>query len=119
MTGPLDDLFAALAEPTRRRLLERLIHDGPETATNLVARCADDRNSPLTRQAIVKHLQALVEAGLATPVRAGREVRYTATPEPLARVVGWLVETGPRWDHRLEKLQKRMAEVADVPRSAS
>jgi len=102
VTRPLDDLFAALADPTRRQLLERLIHDGPDTATNLVQLCQGNRPTPISRQAIVKHLRALVDAGLATPVRSGREVRYTATPEPLANVVAWLVETSPGWDRRLE-----------------
>jgi len=111
VTRPLDALFAALADPTRRQLLERLIHDGPDTATNLVQICQRDRPTPISRQAIVKHLHALVDAGLATPVRSGREVRYTATPEPLTNVVAWLVETSPGWDRRLEKLRARASAV--------
>ena len=55
----LDDLFGALSDPTRRALFERLLKQGPDTATRLA------EHTTLTRQAVVKHLQALVEAGLA------------------------------------------------------
>jgi DNA-binding transcriptional ArsR family regulator len=96
--GALDDLFGALADPTRRSLFRALVERGPQTATVL----ADDR--PLSRQAVVKHLQALVDAGLATSARDGREVRYRATSEPLAGVVQWLVEASPQWDRRVERL---------------
>ena len=119
MTRPLDDLFAALADPTRRQLLERLIHDGPDTATNLVRLCHGNRPTPISRQAIVKHLHALVDAGLATPVRRGREVRYTATPEPLANVVAWLVETSPGWDRRIEKIRARASAIDHNAESGS
>ena len=100
-SGILDDLFGALADPTRRALLERLLRHGPDTATRLAA------DSPLSRQAVVKHLQALVEAGLAAPTREGREVRYAATTERLATAVTWLLESSPQWDRRIEKLQRR------------
>jgi DNA-binding transcriptional ArsR family regulator len=99
---PLDDLFGALADPTRRRLLERLIHEGPHTATLLAA------GSPVTRQAIVKHLQALTAAGLVTPERCGREVRYRATTEPLADAVEWLRGASAGWDRRAARLRRRV-----------
>jgi DNA-binding transcriptional ArsR family regulator len=94
----LDDLFSALSDPTRRTLFERLLRDGPDTATRLA------QDTTLTRQAVVKHLQALAEAGLAVPQRAGREVRYVATPEPLAAVVSWLTESSRGWDRRTARL---------------
>ena len=97
----LDDLFGALADPTRRALLQRLLQHGPDTATRLAA------DSPLTRQAVVKHLQALVEAGLAAPRREGREVRYVATPEPLSTALAWLVESSAHWDQRIERLRRQ------------
>ena len=100
-SGILDDLFGALADPTRRALLERLLRHGPETATRLAA------DTPLTRQAVVKHLQALVDAGLATSTRDGREVRYAATTDRLLTAVTWLLESSPQWDRRLERLRQR------------
>ena len=102
--GVLDDLFGALADPTRRALFQRLVREGPDTATNLAA------DSPLTRQAVVKHLQALVDSGLAERRRAGREVRYLATPERLATAVSWMLESSAQWDRRIERLRRRAAQ---------
>jgi ArsR family transcriptional regulator, cadmium/lead-responsive transcriptional repressor len=98
---PLDELFSVLGEPTRRRLLERLVHEGPHTATELAVDAA------VTRQGIVKHLRALAEAGLVTPERIGREVRYRATTEGLADAVAWLLDNSAKWDRRLERLRDR------------
>jgi DNA-binding transcriptional ArsR family regulator len=98
---PLDELFGVLADPTRRRLLERLVHDGPRTATELAA------GATVTRQAVVKHLQALHDAALVVPERVGREVRYRATTERLADAVAWLVENSAKWDRRLDRLRDR------------
>jgi len=101
VTGPLDELFGALADPTRRRILELLVHDGPQTATQLVAHFA------ASRQAVVKHLQALAAAGLVVGERHGREVRYRATTEQLATAVNWLLDTGREWDRRADRLRAR------------
>jgi DNA-binding transcriptional ArsR family regulator len=100
---PLDELFGVLADPTRRRLLERLVHDGPRTATELA------KDATVTRQAVVKHLQALHEAELVEPERVGREVRYRATTERLADAVAWLIDNSAKWDRRLDRLRDRTA----------
>jgi DNA-binding transcriptional ArsR family regulator len=100
----LDDVFSALADPTRRAMFRRLVEDGPETATSLAA------DLPISRQAVVKHLQALGGAGLVTATRHGREVRYEAEPERLRSAVDWLVDTGERWDRRLDRLQRLLAD---------
>ncbi|MCU1389728.1 MAG: hypothetical protein JWL72_3066 [Ilumatobacteraceae bacterium] len=104
----LDDLFGALADPTRRALFTRLLHDGPQTATVLAA----DR--ALSRQAVVKHLQALAASGLASSERVGREVRYVATPERLTAVVAWLVESSGQWDRRIERLLGRVGAMPEA-----
>lgn len=107
----LDAVFSALADPTRRGLVKRLVVDGPHTATDLA------RGLPMTRQAVVHHLQALAEAGLVDAARAGREVRYRATPEPLAEAVAWMLDTGVRWDRRLERLRSQVeARAAETTR---
>jgi DNA-binding transcriptional ArsR family regulator len=100
--GALDALFGALSDPTRRRLVERLLTDGPATATALANGTAERR--PLSRQAVVKHLQVLEQAGLVTHERSGREVFYRVTPQPLAAVVSWIVDTAGQWDRRLDRL---------------
>ena len=98
----LDAVFSALADPTRRDLVARLVREGPHTATTLA------QGRPMTRQAIVHHLQALGEAGLVDATRDGREVRYRATPEPLGDAVAWMLDTGARWDRRLERLRDQV-----------
>jgi DNA-binding transcriptional ArsR family regulator len=100
--GRLDDVLGALADPTRRSLFERLATGGPDTATRL----ADGLS--VTRQAVVKHLQVLADAGLATSEREGREVRYRAEPAALADAVEWMVDTGAAWDRRLSRLRTRV-----------
>ncbi len=98
---PLDELFIALADPTRRDLLQSLVHDGPRTATQFAA------DASISRQAIVKHLKALEDAGLVAAERSGREVKYRATTARLAEAVSWLLDAGESWDLRSARLQRR------------
>jgi DNA-binding transcriptional ArsR family regulator len=98
----LDALFAAVADPTRRSLLVRLVRSGPQSATRLV------EGLSVTRQAVVKHLQVLADAGLVDSQRAGREVRYAAHPEALTAGMTWMVETGAAWDRRLDRLRRHV-----------
>lgn len=102
VSGRLDDVLGALADPTRRSLFERLRAQGPETATNLAV------GMPVSRQAVVKHLQVLAEAGLLNSERVGREVRFEADPEGLAGATAWMNEAGAAWDRRLGKLRGRL-----------
>jgi DNA-binding transcriptional ArsR family regulator len=81
-------------------LVERLLTRGPTTATVLA------ESTPLTRQAILRHLQVLEAAGLLTHERVGREVRYTVTPEPLAGAVGWMLDAAGLWDKRIDRLRR-------------
>lgn len=101
--SPDEPVFAALSDATRRRLLTRLADVGPASATQLAAEL------PISRQAVQKHLDALREARLVTSERAGREVRYTVTPEPLADAVGWIADVGAQWDSRLAALQAQFS----------
>jgi DNA-binding transcriptional ArsR family regulator len=98
-----EPVFSALSDPTRRTLLTRLSEGGPATATQLAAEL------PISRQAVLKHLEALRDARLVTSTREGREVRYTVTPEPLADAVGWIADVGAQWDSRLAALQAQFS----------
>ena len=98
MTGP-DRLFAVLADPTRRGLLERLATEGPSSATALAAEL------PVTRQAVAKHLGALAEAGLVTRSTEGREVRYRAVGGRLSGVTDWVARVDAEWEARLDRLR--------------
>lgn len=95
-SGP-DAVFGALADGTRRSLLSALA-DRPATATELASEL------PISRQAVVKHLGALADAGLVSRERAGREVRYSVTPAPLSGAVSWIAAVGAQWDNRLAAL---------------
>jgi len=94
----MTDVFAALADPTRRHLLEALAA-GESSVTALAA------DLPVTRQAVSKHPAALREAGLVTPRRAGRETLYRLEGAPLDEAVEWIVRVGGEWDARLERLR--------------
>lgn len=98
--APPQAVFAALADPTRREVLERLATDGAATPTRLAAAL------PITRQAVSKHLASLADAGLVSEHRAGRERRYTFTPEPLEDAASWMAAIGARWDRRLADLER-------------
>lgn len=98
-------VLAALANPTRRQLLDALVDSGQASATRLAGRL------PVSRQAVVKHLQVLETAGLVERVRAGREVLYAACPDPLDASARWLADLSAAWDRRLNAL-KGAAETA-------
>ena len=103
MDDRADAVFAALADPTRRRVVRCLAEDGPATATELAGRL------PVTRQAVAKHLGALGDAGLVEGERSGRELRYRLTPEPLTDAVAWMSDVGARWDRRLAALRRHLS----------
>lgn len=95
-------VFAALADPNRRFLVETLAARGTATATQLAVEL------PVTRQAVAKHLAALGEAGLVDATRAGRETRYQLTPGPLTDAIAWMERVEAQWDDRLEALQSHL-----------
>ena len=92
-------LFTALADPIRRSLLVNLAEHSPRTATQLA------EEYPITRQGILKHLTILEDAGLVAIHQAGREKRYTLTPEPLEELGQWIEDIGAKWDERLLRLK--------------
>jgi len=99
-----DDLWSAIGDPTRRRLLDQLLADGAGTATSL------SEHLPVTRQAVAKHLGVLDRVGLVHVAPAGRERRYQVDEAQLARAVAQLAAVGSTWDARLRRI-KRMAEA--------
>jgi DNA-binding transcriptional ArsR family regulator len=101
----VDELWAAVADPTRRRLLDALLAQGDATATTLA------REVPVTRQAVAKHLAVLDRAGLVEGGRQGREVRYAVRPERLDLAARSLARVASQWDQRLLAI-KRIAESA-------
>ncbi len=103
------ELWAALAEPSRLRVLEALLGRGEATPTMLA------NGLPLTRQAVTKHLAVLGRVGLVEGWRQGREVRYAVEPRRLAEAARQLNAVAARWDRRLAAI-KRIAESVHTRR---
>jgi DNA-binding transcriptional ArsR family regulator len=99
-----DDLWSAIGDPTRRRMLDLLLSEGQGTATTLSA------SLPVTRQAVTKHLAVLDRVGLVESAPAGRERRYHVDDAQLARAVAQLSSVGASWDARLRRI-KSLAEA--------
>ena len=100
MSARLDSVFAALADPTRRQVVETLLREGDTSVPVLTGRL------PMSRQAVAKHLAALGEAGLVqrSPGK-GREVRYALRPGALAPAADWVRRAEGDWDGRLARLK--------------
>lgn len=96
---PVDRVFSALSDPTRRAVIRCLSDGGPSTLGSI----ADEL--PVTRQAVAKHLALLEEAGLVSATADGRRRTYRLTPGPLSEAMGWMVDVGADWDDRLEALK--------------
>jgi DNA-binding transcriptional ArsR family regulator len=100
-----DELWAAIADPSRRRLVDLLVRGGDVTASTLA------RDVPFTRQAVMKHLSVLEHAGLVTRRREGREVLFRVDPGRLDDATRALTQVAGDWDRRLASI-KRIAEAA-------
>jgi DNA-binding transcriptional ArsR family regulator len=100
--GRADAVFTALADPTRRGLLETLSRGGNATLSALAA------GLPMSRQAVAKHLTALRDAELVSSERVGRTTVYELRPEGLADAAGWIEMVGAEWDERLAALRESL-----------
>ena len=103
MGGSVDLVFSALADPSRRFVLERLAAVGTASQTELAGEL------PVTRQAVAKHLATLREAGLVRARREGRETRYELDSAPLGEAAAWIERVGAEWGDRLEALARHVA----------
>jgi DNA-binding transcriptional ArsR family regulator len=99
-SGQGGEVFDALADPTRRHLVEALASRDGASATALAAEL------PISRQAVAKHLSTLASAGLVRSQRSGRETVYELQPAALADAADWIAEVGAEWDDRLVRLQR-------------
>jgi DNA-binding transcriptional ArsR family regulator len=99
VADPVTDVFSALADPNRRAIYEQLLGGAAMSATML----AD--GATISRQAIVKHLQQLESADLATSERRGREVVYLPAASGINNLTSWLELTTTRWQRRATKLK--------------
>ncbi len=105
MQATAENVFKALADPTRRAIFERLARDGEQTVHTLTDRAG------VSQPAVSKHLGVLKHARLVRNRREGRETHYSALPQALAPLIDWISLYGAFWQDRfdrLENLLKRM-----------
>ena len=109
-----EQVFTALADPSRRAILAALAAGGPATATDLAGRL------PITRQAIAKHLALLAEAGLVTAEPGERRrVRYRLHSAPMRVAQQFLAALARDWDGPLSALQDHLEQSAGGPSTAA
>ena len=101
----VDELWSAIGDPTRRRVLDLILDRGEATATVVAGEL------PVTRQAVAKHLIVLDRAGLVEARREGRELRYAVRPQRLDAAARSVASVAAQWDARLVAI-KRIAEAA-------
>lgn len=99
-----EQLWEAVGDPSRRRVLDLILARGEATPTMLAAEL------PVTRQAVSKHLAILARAGLVEAHRQGRETRYTVRPDRLGEAAQAMAEAAAQWDRRLHTI-KYLAEA--------
>jgi DNA-binding transcriptional ArsR family regulator len=97
----VESVIGALADPTRRRVLEALAAYPAASASALA------RELPISRQMVLKHLGVLQDSGLVSSTRAGREVLFQVQSAPLADTADWLTSLAAQWDSRLADLKAR------------
>ncbi len=104
-TQPDDELWSAIGDPSRRRVLDLLVSGGEATASALAGQV------PFSRQAVSKHLAVLENAGLIVRRKDGREVLYRVDPQRLDDASTAMAQVAQVWERRLGAI-KRIAEAA-------
>jgi DNA-binding transcriptional ArsR family regulator len=100
-----DELWSAIADPSRRRVLDLLVSNGEASAWSLA------RHVPWSRQAVSKHLTVLEEAGLVSRRKQGREVLFHVEADRLDQATRAMADLAAQWDKRLVAI-KQLAETA-------
>jgi DNA-binding transcriptional ArsR family regulator len=114
LSADVGAVFAALSDPTRRRMLETALRDGETSVPALGAAF------PISRQALAKHLAALDHAGLLERAAIrGREVTYRPRADALGAAAAWIREAEARWDERLARLKSEVEAPGGDLRSPS
>ena len=98
------DVFDAISHPARRRMLD-LLREADRSVNTITG------NFKMSRPAVSQHLRILLDAGLVTEQRQGRERHYSLVPGRLGAVRDWLAEYDQFWDERLLKLQKQLTKM--------
>src|ERR671919_2731537 len=105
MPAAANELFGALADPTRRAIFERLSRDGEQTVRALTERAG------VSQPAVSKHLGVLKRACLVRDRRTGRQTHYSAKPQGLAPLIDWLSLYGAFWRERFDRLESLLDRI--------
>src|SRR5260370_34620607 len=104
----MDDVFRALADPTRRRLLDELFKEDGQTLSALEGRL------PMTRFGVMKHLRLLEKAGLVVPRRRGREKLHFRNAVPIRLIHDrWVSKYAEPWTAALSNLKQRLEKTME------
>ncbi len=109
MANHLDSIFAAMADPTRRAVIERLL-DGPASVSDL------HRPHDMALPSFLKHLNKLESAGLVRSEKTGRSRILHIEAAPMAAAEDWLALQRKLWEGRLDRLQA-LAEALERPKT--
>jgi DNA-binding transcriptional ArsR family regulator len=107
-----DELWSAIGDPSRRRVLDLLVSNGEVSASWLAG------HVPFSRQAVSKHLLVLEETGLVSRHKQGREVLYQVEADRLDQATRAMADLAAQWDRRLAAI-KRLAEAAHAKATLS
>lgn len=106
-TAAFDEtLWSAIAEPSRRRLIDALLKKGESTASRLA------QDMPFSRQAVIKHLAVLRKVGMVKATKVGKEVRFAIQPEGISAAAQEMSQAAASWDERLRRI-KSIAEAIE------
>ncbi len=109
MVTNIDSLFAALADPTRRRIVERLVR-GPLTIGDIAS------EFPISGPAISKHIRVLEEAGLLQRTIKGRAHYCTVSPQAMQAVSTWVERQRRYWNGTLDRLERLLSQQSTEKR---
>jgi DNA-binding transcriptional ArsR family regulator len=107
MQAVTDNVFRALADPTRRAIFERLSRDGEQTVHALTDRAG------ISQPAVSKHLGILKRARLVRFRHEGRETHYSAQPQALEPLIDWMSVYGAFWRERFDRLEEKLNRMDD------
>jgi DNA-binding transcriptional ArsR family regulator len=103
---PVDTVFHALGDPTRRQIVDQLSH-GPASVSELAAPL------PISLPAVVQHLRVLHECGLVDSEKVGRVRTCRVRPATMRQAESWIAERRAEWERRLDRLGEFLAEEDD------
>lgn len=99
------DIFTVISDPTRREIISRLHHGGPQSIKQLC------EGMSISRQGVTKHLDKLIKGKVVSAQFIGKQRVHSLQPEPMRVLLSWLAPFAKEWDTRLGKLSSYLGET--------